>query len=445
MTAILSKPIDQITAADIRSMVTSRVPEGEQMEFKRELPAKGTSGGDPWMIAQKKIGPRAKDQILKEVVSFANAYGGVLVLGIEEDKSATPPVARAICAIPKCEELAERFRVIFRDRVEPKLPSCDIFAVGTGGTDDGVVVFRVPGGSRLAPHRIKGTWICPVRRWDRSEEMSMREIQDMTLNVTRGLERLDKKLQKRAARFEHEFGRLTSPDSAYGIRITAVPVGDDIRLSTICRPYFKLVEGLNTPKVTVTRQLPDRKPTAVDGVRDLHRVGHTQWNPQLRAARSRPQHDDLPDFTYHGYLELHCDGLVEFGWLSVIEDSNKELLYSDYAVRELANVICWAETLRRYADAGSAEYAVDVAIHVKGEKVFVLPGSHSGWGASAVRRGHFAGELSRGVTPMPRYALDDVADAPALLSRFEHDLCNAGGTAFADDTLGEFEIAYERG
>ena len=70
------------------------------------------------------------------------------------------------------------------------------------------------------------------------------------------------------------------------------------------------------PKVTVTRQLPDREPTVVDGLRDLHHVGHTQWNPQLRAARSRPQHD-LPEFTYQGYLELHCDGLVEFGWSSV--------------------------------------------------------------------------------------------------------------------------------
>ena len=102
------------------------------MEFKRELPAKGNGDPDPWMTGQKKIGRRAKAQILKEVVSFANAYGGVFVLGIEEDKNATPPVAKAICPIPNCEKLAERFRMIFRDRVEPKLPSCDIRAVVKG-------------------------------------------------------------------------------------------------------------------------------------------------------------------------------------------------------------------------------------------------------------------------------------------------------------------------
>ena len=269
----------------------------------------------------------------------------------------------------------------------------------------------------------------------------MREVQDMTLNVTRGLERLDKKLRERAARFENEFERLTSPDDAYGIRITAVPVGDDIRLPTICRPYFKLVEGLNTPSVRVTRQLPDQEPTVVDGLGNLHSVGHSGWNPQLRAARSRPRHD-CTEFTYQSYLELHCDGLVEFGWLAVIEDLNKEPLYSDYAVRELANVICWADTLRRYADVGRVEYAVRVAVHVTGERVLVLPGTSRPW---AFGRGESAGQLSRGVTALPKYSVDEVSDAAALLSMLENDLCNAGGKAFADDAFGTLQIHYEDG
>ena len=439
MTAILSKPTDQIDAADIRSLVTSRVPEGERIEFKRELPATGTSNRDPWMLGKMKVSRYAKDQILKEVVSFANAYGGVLVLGIEEDESATPPAAKDIRAIPRCEELAERFRIIFRDRVEPKLPSCDVVPVVTSGAEGGVVVFRVPGRSRLAPHRIKGTWICPVRRSDRSEEMSMREIQDLTLNVTRGLERLDKRMQVRAELFEREFERLTVPDGAYGIRITATPVGDDIRLPKICRPYFDLVDGLNPPSVTVRRHVPGQDAVIVRGLGDILRVGHYNWRPRLRAARS-DANTDPPDLEYHTYIELHCDGLVEFGSLVGTNDGAKNWLYSDYVVRELANAICWTDTLRRYADAGRAEYAVQVAMHLAGEKVVVLPGPNGDWPG----RSQSAGQLSRGVT-MPIYTLDDVADAPALLSSFEHDLCNAGGTAFADDTLGEFEIAYESG
>ena len=438
MIAVLSKPAAQITVADIGSLVTSRVPEGDRIEYKKELPAaKGKR--EPWTSDQQKIGDHAKNQILKEVVSFANAYGGLLVLGVEEDTNSTPPVAKGICPIPKCAELAERFRLIFRDRVEPRLRSCEIFPVVTTGAEDGVVVFRVSQ-SRLAPHRVTGTWICPVRRWDRSEEMSMREIQDMTLNVKRGLEALDKRLNERAASFEHEFDRLTFPNSAYGIRITAMPVGGDIRLPKVCGPHLKLVEGLNAPRVAVTRQRPEQKPRPVTGAPHLRGVGQLGWNPRLRAARSRPT-SDLPKFTYDAYLELHCDGLVEFGWLEVIEGGNYDALCSDYAVRELASVIGWADAVRRYADAGRAEYVVEVAVQVTGDEVLVLPGSMPSGG---LRHGHFTGQLSRGVTTMPRYPLDDVSDAGELLSVFEHDLCNAGGHAFADDALGRFEIKYDR-
>ena len=191
------------------------------------------------------------------------------------------------------------------------------------------------------------------------------------------------------------------------------------------------------------RQLPGLEPTVVHGLDSLHSIGRFGWKPQLRAARSRPQRD-LPDFPYLGYLELHCDGLVEFGWLSVIEGASRCILHSDHAVQGLANVICWADTLRRYANVGRAEYAVQAGVHVTGEKVLVVQGPRTGWGADVMIQGLF-GELSRGVTAMPRYALDEVSDAAALLSTFEHDLCNAAGMAFANDTLGRFEIEYEQG
>ena len=441
MTDILSKPIDQITRADIESLVTSGVPEGERMEFKRELPAEGKGNKDPWMDDQRKIASYAQKKILKGVVSFANAYGGVLVLGIEEDGKAQPAVAKNIYPIPKCEDLAERFRKIFRDCVEPKLPSCDIFAVDTDGEGAGVVVFRVPGRSRLAPHRITKTWICPIRRWDRSEDMTMREIQDMTLNVARGLERLDKKLQEREKKFKHEFKRLSTPECAYGVRITAVPVGDDLRLQRICRPWGKLVEGIKTPSVTVERHNLDSPPTPIGGRIDLHnRIHNSGWKPQLRAACIRSSYGDLPVAPRDYYLELHCDGLVEFGLMSVIRDENDPLLHSDNAVWAFANVIYWADTLRRHAGAGQVEYAVQIAVHVNNEKVFVVPEARvdNPWGEPRADP-----KLSPGLTTMPTYTLSDVSEAEEILSTFEHDLCNAGGKALKDDVLGKFKIKCE--
>ena len=61
----------------------------------------------------------------------------------------------------------------------------------------------------------------------------MREIQDMTLNVLRGLERLDKRLSERSGRFPEEYKRLETPEDAFRIRVTAAPVGDAIRFDRV--------------------------------------------------------------------------------------------------------------------------------------------------------------------------------------------------------------------
>ena len=136
----------------------------------------------------------------------------------------------------------------------------------------------------------------------------MREIQDMTLHVTRGLERVRKKLKERADSFRNEFKRLSSPNNAYGMRITAMPVGDDIRLRTLCRPQMRLVEVLRVPSVTVVRQLQGQDPMVVAGLESVpgvELVGRYNWKPRLRAVRSDrhySEHGPLP--TYNTYLEL---------------------------------------------------------------------------------------------------------------------------------------------
>ena len=218
----------------------------------------------------------------------------------------------------------------------------------------------------------------------------MREIQDMTLNVARGLERLDKRLQGRARRFESEFGCLQSPDRAYGYCITAIPVGDDIRLSALSRPHFALVEGLQEPTVTVLRQTTnDTPPQRIAGLkqRRAHRVPSAGWRPQLRAVRSPPRQETSTE--HDAYLELHCDGLVEFGWVAMPSPGvdYSPTLYSNDALVELATVLSWADTMRRFAGAVSVEYAVQVSIHVIGARLRCLPGSWASGGNSTLADG----------------------------------------------------------
>ena len=120
MIEVLSKPADQIGIDDIKALIASEVPEGEQIEFKESLPAKKQTL-DPWITGKDEIGDPAKNKILEEVVAFANAHGGALLLGIKESDT-KPPVAAKISPIPRCQDLAERLKLVFRDCVEPQLP-----------------------------------------------------------------------------------------------------------------------------------------------------------------------------------------------------------------------------------------------------------------------------------------------------------------------------------
>ena len=61
----------------------------------------------------------------------------------------------------------------------------------------------------------------------------MRQIQDMTLNTARGLEQLEKRLSERSKCFQEEFGHVESREDLIGIRMTAVPVADEIRFGRV--------------------------------------------------------------------------------------------------------------------------------------------------------------------------------------------------------------------
>ena len=406
MIGALSKPADQIGIDDVEALISSEVPEGEQIEFKRSLPA---GGQDPWMTGGDKIGDRARNAILKEAVAFANAHGGALVLGIEES-SAKPPVAARVSPIPRCAELADRLKLVFRNCVEPQLPALEIFAVPTED-DAGVVVIRM-GRSRLAPHRVWRTRVCPIRRSDRCEEMTMREIQDMTLNLSRGLERLERRLAERKERFGQEFRRLRTPEDAWGIRMTAIPVGEEFRIDRVYR-QGRIAEEFEEPWHEVRiRENGNERPLGTDNLRLLLQG---LWKPRLRATRRESGSDFSSDLPRNFFREFYSDGLVEMGLVSIrsFGPGNDTSLPPAYPVEMLANLAAWANRVRNQAGAPAAEYALEVEILVVGGAVKVLiVGRYSS---------HDCPTLLPGSTVFPRYSLGNPSSVPDLLALFDRD------------------------
>ena len=420
MTAVLTKPADRIDAGDTQALVDESVPESAQIEFKESLPARGSGDPDPWMQGDGRIGDRARNEILEEVVAFANAYGGALVLGIAESRS-KPPVAAAVAPLPRCAELAERFRQVFGACVDPPLPMLEIVSVPTDG-DNGVIVFRT-GRSRLGPHRVKPTLECPIRRDDRCEALSMREIQDMTLNLARGTERLERRLRERSKKFEKEFERLETPDDAFGFRVTAAPVGDEIRFGSVYSGG-NLIEELRPPEVEIERGSSDRD-SRLRTIRSSHGMHFHDWRPMLRAARVQEIYNWDRRSVIFAYAEIHADGLLEWGFLSnrLIRGfhSNENPVAmnfdSETPVSTLARLLVWADRVRQQASAPGAEYAVQPQFRVTADSVSV--------GGDDNR--FVVGTIKRNDTDFPLYPLEAPGEIDKTVSRFESDFWNYFG------------------
>ena len=267
------------------------------------------------------------------------------------------------------------------------------------------------GRSRLAPHRVKQTRICPVRSADRSEEMTMRRIQDMTLNVSRGLERLDKRLSERSERFKKEFDRLVpflnSP--AFGIRLTAAPVVDEIGFDRVFQ-QGSIVKDLDMPWRTVTQKGRDdelRIPPEFSP-----RFSALLWRPLLRGARVEPLTNPGEGRLSLGYREIHCDGLVELGLASIADVTSPLLCDPDWPIVMFANLAAWADHIRK----PTVEYVLVAETCYQGDEVRVGK-------AEAYHRSKRGGMplLKFPNEKFPRYPLKDSGEITELLTLFYRD------------------------
>ena len=241
---------------------------------------------------------------------------------------------------------------------------------------------------------------------------------------------MDETLDERADRFGSTFERLTTPTKAFGFRITAMPNDGSLDIDAVMDRAPHLIEGLEKQDITITRHYDENRSARVVGLEDIHRVPQHGWQPQLRAARSESSRDS--NLLYYAYLELHCTGLVEFGWASNLEYEDLDGqaraydLYTDYITVELTNVMGWVDALRERAQVGWAPYEVEVAVHIAGKtQLGVLHGGAPSYSTSALLRQHFLGTLSEPVTLLPRCSFTDLTVDP--VSRVERDLCHAAG------------------
>lgn len=230
----------ELTIADINKLCADEWPESDRLELKQQPPGKG-SAPDPWRESRA-LPEGTRNKLLEELVAFANSAGGWLVIGIAETET-HPKRAASINLLPECSDLADRLSKVCRDCIEPQLPFVEIHGIQADEDGEGVVVAYV-GKSRSAPHRLVPTRECLIRRQDRCEKMTMREIQDLTISLQRSGDRINTDLQSASkelstllsdvhayedlSNFHDRNVRDPSIDfgSTFGVRATAIPVTD---------------------------------------------------------------------------------------------------------------------------------------------------------------------------------------------------------------------------
>ena len=397
---MFSRPITEITLADLEKIIADEVPESDSVEFKETLPSK--RGNDPWIEGKGSVGEYARNEALAEVVAFANAHGGTLIIGVRETAE-KPSRAEDIKPLPKCADLAERLRLMARDCIEPQIQMLN--SAGVVATEDGagIVVIHVPR-SLAAPHRLKPTKECYIRRADRTEVMTMYEIQNLTLQIERGVALVEKKFESRQVNFRQVFDSFLAPQSlAFAVRATAIPLS----------PLF-LEQVHNVPFVRPIL----RKFSAKMG------KGKEEIELPVYSSNSRPvlrgTTNEYGDRDFLIKTEIYCDGGVEVSLYNGATIGEGLHLFPSWFMGVVCNCMDMLHNFRIAAGAPEAEYGLEVEIIRRGEKPISTPGYR---GVPYRPLGH----LSRDAYLFPRYPIGPLDGFSKIAGLVERDFWNATG------------------
>jgi predicted HTH transcriptional regulator len=98
---------DNMDENDLKELLTTQVPEGLRIEYKRE--PYGNSDAE-------------KREALKDISCFANASGGHLIIGIEE-QNGLPIAIRGISTMNP-DAVIQRLEQLIRSGIEPRIQGC---------------------------------------------------------------------------------------------------------------------------------------------------------------------------------------------------------------------------------------------------------------------------------------------------------------------------------
>jgi hypothetical protein len=297
----------------------------------------------------------SRNDVARELVAFANADGGTLIIGIEESED-DPKRAKSIKPVLNCHDVAERLRRAVFEIIEPKLPMLHSRAIDAGDDGGGVIVFSVPH-SRRAPHRVESLRDCFRRFGNESRKMTMREIQELTLSVATGAE----KLEKRFLELDNNFATMMP-------RLQARMRSDPNNQAHFCDLRFSAIplNALWLGRVVGRGELKSLMPTISYDIFQRRETINYPWGREPRAGSPivRGERRLMVGSSLTLFDEIHCDGSVT---IAAIHLSDR--LFFGWILSQVSALLSTIDNLRSVAGAPDTEYAIQLNIQTNGQRL----------------------------------------------------------------------------
>ncbi len=213
---MFTKEFDEITLADVQAVVDGGLPEGRQLEFKRDRYEKTDSG---------------RRELVADVSAMANAVGGYLLIGVDEKNGVASEISGIVEPDPDSLILAVTQSILAS--TEPPLNDFRPRWLPMDG-DRGVLILKIAR-SWSAPHRVtlgkSGHFY--VRDESRKHQMSVDELRRAFLFASQVEERIRSFRMERLELIANDEGPL------------AVGQEDEAKLVLHVVPRAAFTDGLN--------------------------------------------------------------------------------------------------------------------------------------------------------------------------------------------------------
>jgi hypothetical protein len=130
--SVFDKPPEDVNYSDLERLKSAGCQESQYLDYKGQA-----------------YGSETKE-LVKDITAFANAYGGEIIVGIEEDGNGRP---KAISGIPDFRTERTRYEQSAMTGCDPRIAGLKFQDIPVPGGANGVVIISIPRSSRR-PHMV---------------------------------------------------------------------------------------------------------------------------------------------------------------------------------------------------------------------------------------------------------------------------------------------------